>query len=206
MNSLIERKLPKGIEDKIEDVDILTDFDGTMIKEESQYMEVVAYFFCKPHEHIKFTKEVLSAYQDYKKNDNVQAFYSLFKGCPVEVLDKVTQWISQNKKWNKLIESLHPKKVGIVSRNNQRLILKYLNRLDYQPSQISLIAANIPEISGESYTGNTEIIVDNKNLIDFIRKRDFICDFEEKDILEKLGVYPKKINSGLYICERRKIF
>jgi hypothetical protein len=201
-----ERKLSKEIEDKIKDVDILTDFDGTMIKEESQYVEVLAYFFSKHNNRLEFAKEMFNMYKNYKKNGEVCNFYSLLKGCSVEVLDRITGWISQNEKWNKLIEFLKPQKIGIVSRNNKKIISKYLDELNYQSAEISLVAANNPEINEDFYTGKVEIIVNNKNLIDFIGKKEYICDVEEKDILEKLGAYPKKIKGGLYICEGRKIF
>lgn len=62
-----EGKIQKSIEEKIEDADILTDFDGTMIREESQYLEILAYFLFRDHNHIKFVKEVAKEYLDYKR-------------------------------------------------------------------------------------------------------------------------------------------
>jgi len=208
MNLVLQTKgkLSKEIEDKIEDVDILTDFDGTMIREESQYVEVLTYFFHKSNK-IGFVKEVLKEYQNCKKKEDIKGFYSLFKGCPVETLDRLVKVINQNKKWDNLIESLKPKKIGIISRNSERFISKYLDELDYRPAEISLVAANIPEIAEEVYTGKVEMIVDNKNLIDFIGKKEYICDEEEREIIEKSeNIRSERLKNGLYLCSRKKIF
>lgn len=198
--------ISKSIEERIEDVDVLTDFDGTMIKEQSQYLEVLAYFFFRNQKHIRFAKEVAKEYVDYKKNSNIRGFYSLFKGCPVETLDKIVKRLDQDEAWNELVEKLKPKKIGVISRNNNRIISEYIQQLNYPSSRISITAANIPEIKNGVYTGEAEIIIDNNNLADFIGKREYICREEEKRIVEKSGIDCKRLKGGLYICKRGKIF
>ena len=198
--------ISKDIEGKIEDVDVLTDFDGTMIKEQSQYLEVLAYFFFRNQKHIQFAKEVIKEYVDYKRNSNVQGFYSLFRGCPVEILDKIVKRLYQDEAWNGLVENLKPKKIGVISRNNKRIISEYLKQLNYPSTKINLVAANNPEIKDGVYTGEAQIIIDNNNLAEFIGKREYICREEEKRIVEKSGIDCKRFKGGLYICKRRKIF
>ena len=198
--------ISKSIEEKIENVDVLTDFDGTMIKEQSQYLEVLAYFFSRNQKHIRFAKEVAKEYVAYKRDNNIKGFYSLFKGCPVEILDNITAKLYQDEEWDELIEKEKPKKIGVISRNNNRIILKYLQQLDYPSTEIVLTAANIPDIKNEIYTGEAEIVIDNNNLADFIREREYICREEEKRIVEKSGIDCKRLKGGLYICKRRRIF
>lgn len=202
--AILERTLiNRGTE--IEDSDILTDFDGTMIKEESEYMEILAYFLKNSH-HATFLKDVIKEYIDYKKTQDVSQFYSLFKGCPVEILDNIVKHVHQDEEWNELIEKIGVKKVGIISRNNGRVISKYLDRLNFPYAEINLVAANNPEIKDGIYTGKVEMIVDNKNLADFIGKKEYICKAEEKRIIEKSGIDCKRLKGGLYICKKRKLF
>jgi hypothetical protein len=200
------REIPRSIEEKIEDADILTDFDGTMIREESQYLEILAYFLFRGHSHIKFVKEVAKEYLDYKRTKNVSGFYSLFKGCPVEVLDKVARKLSQNEEWDELIEKEKPEKIGVLSRNNWRIISEYLNRLNYPSGKINIAAANIPEIENGIYTGKSKISVNNANLASLIGKKEYICREEEKRIVEKSGINCKRLKGGLYICKKRRLF
>lgn len=202
-----EGKIQKSIEEKIEDADILTDFDGTMIREESQYLEILAYFLFRDHNHIKFVKEVAKEYLDYKRTKNVSGFYSLFKGCPVEVLDKVARKLSQKEEWDELIEKEKPEKVGVLSRNNWRIISEYLSQLNYPSSKINIAVANIPEIENGIYTGKSKISVGNENLAFLIGKKEYICKEEEKRIIEKSDDFNcKRLKGGLYICKKRKIF
>jgi phosphoserine phosphatase len=199
--------ISKSIEERIENVDLLTDLDGTMIREESQYMEVLALMFQNYQRPFSFTKELIKGYKDYKKNDDLNGFYSLFKNCPVEVLDEITKGFTLNPKWDKSIQELKPNNIGVVSRNSTRIISKYLEQLNYPISNIGLTAANIPEIKNGIYTGNVEIVVNNRNLADFINKKPYICGKEEKRIVEKSeGIQSERLKSGLYLCRRKKIF
>ena len=199
--------LNEKIEAKIREVDILTDFDGTMIKEESQYLQIYAYLlYSIGNNCLDLIKNVAKGFKDYKKNKDVSIFYSVLKGCPINVLDNVVFRCKQNEKWSKLLTKLNPQKVGIVSRNNNRFILKYLDLQQNQSWTMNITAANKPEIENEIYTGKSKIIVNNNNLIDFVRKKDYICGKDEIKILEKFGVYPKKTDTGLYICSKEKIF
>ncbi|VVB83279.1 Uncharacterised protein [uncultured archaeon] len=200
-----EGKIQKSIEEKIEDADILTDFDGTMIREESQYLEILAYFLFKDHNHIKFVKEVAKEYLDYKKNKDVSGFYSLFKGCPVKVLDKVVKRLSQNEEWDELIKKEKPGNVGVLSRNNWRIISGYLNQLNYPSGKITIAAANIPEIENGIYTGKSKISVSNENLAFLIGKKEYICKEEERKIIG--GDFNcKRLKGGIYICKKKRIF
>ena len=156
--------ISKDIEGKIEDVDVLTDFDGTMIKEQSQYLEILAYFFFRNQKHIRFAKEVAKEYVDYKRNSNIKGFYSLFRGCPVEILDKIIKRLYQDEAWNELVEKLKPKKIGVISRNNNRIISEYIQQLNYPLTKVNLVAANNPEIKNGVYTGEAQIVIDNNNL------------------------------------------
>ena len=201
-----EEMISKDIEGKIEEVDVLTDFDGTMIKEQSQYIEILAYFFFRNQKHIRFAKEVAKEYVDYKRNSNIQGFYSLFRGCPVEILDKIVKRLYQDGAWNELVEKLKPKKIGVVSRNNNRIISEYIQQLNYPLTKVNLVAANNPEIKNGVYTGEAQIVIDNNNLAEFIGKKEYICREEEKRIVEKSGIDCKRLKGGLYICKRGKIF
>jgi phosphoserine phosphatase len=199
--------LNEKLESRIKEVDILTDFDGTMIKNESQYLQVYAYLvYSIGNNHSNLIKKVMKGHINYKKNKDVSVFYSVLKGCPTDILDNIVSRCKQNEKWNTLLTKLNPKKVGIVSRNNGRFILKYLDMQKNQSWEINITAANKPEIENDIYTGEVEVIVNNNNLIDFIRKKDYICGKDEIKILEKFGVYSKKTDTGLYICSNKKIF
>jgi hypothetical protein len=192
---------------KVREVDILTDFDGTMIKEESQYLQVYAYLLYSLGNNCSdLIKKVFRGYRDYKKNKDVSVFYSVLKGCPVNILDDIVFKCKKNEKWEKLLVKLKPQKIGIVSRNNNKFILKYLDTQKNQSWTINITAANKPEIKDEIYTSKVEIIVDDSNLIDFVREKDYICGKDEIKILENFGVYPKKTDTGLYICSKEKIF
>ncbi|MCK5043872.1 hypothetical protein KAR52_02635 [Candidatus Pacearchaeota archaeon] len=199
--------LNEKLEARINEVDILTDFDGTMIKEESQYLQIYAYLsYSMGNNCLNLIKKVAKGYKDYKKNKDVSVFYSVLKGCPTNVLDDVVFRCKQNEKWNRLLAELKPQKVGVVSRNNNKFILKYLDLQKNQSWKINIIAANKPEIENEIYTGKAEIIVNNNNLIEFVRKKDYICGRDEIKILENFGIHYKKTNTGLYICSKNKIF
>lgn len=195
----------KNIEGIIKDTDILSDFDGTMVKGGTQYKEILFYFLS--HEcPFKFFKEITRTYSQYKKSKNPIEFYKLFEGCPVEILDKIAESIQQNHEWNKLISKLKPKQVGIISRNSERLISRYLDLNRYLSPQTRLIMANIPEVKNNTYTGNADILVDFNTLIKITNKKPYICGREEKKALEKMGIYAKRASNGLYICERTKFF
>lgn len=195
--------LNEKIKEKIKEVDILTDFDGTMIKEESTLLQAYSYFFNSKNK-LHFMKDIFEDYRNYKKSGDVSFFYALFKGCPVNIIDNVVNKCHQSRNWNKLIEKLRPQKIGIVSRNRQGFIIKYLD--NFNRAEINITAANKPEIENGIYTGKVEIIVNNNNLIDFVKEKDYICGKDEIKILEKFGIYPKKTDTGLYICSKEKIF
>lgn len=200
--------LTDKLKEDIGRVDILSDFDEVMVKGQNAYREVFAYFLYLPIlEKIKFMEKARRKYFEYMKTGNVRTFYEMFEGCPVEVVDKVVPNFKQNEKWYRLAEGL---KVGVVSRNNRRLILKYiishLSEFEKQHIKADIIATNEPEIAGNVYTGNVEIKVNNNNLIDFVREKDYICGDDEKRILEHFGVNSLKAGDGLYICSKQKSF
>jgi hypothetical protein len=200
--------LTNKIKSNIQKVDFLTDFDRCMIKEESPYKQVFAYFlYLHGFTRMNFLKESIKKYKDYKESGNVSIFYSLFAGCPVEVLDKTVEKYNQNKKWNSLVENL---KIGIVSRNSSRIISKYLNlnseKFKEQNSEINIVAANKPEIEDNVCTGNVELIVNNSDLVDYVKEKDYICGDDEKKILDDSGIHSMKLGNGLYICSKQKIF
>lgn len=192
-----QEKIFSEIEEKMKEVDILTDFDGTMIKEDSVSMQIYTYFFYKKDNHIGFIKNILKGYI----NKDIHCFYSLFNGCPIEIIDNIVKKFHQNERWEKLIEELKPKRIGTISRNNKRIILKHLDNL--QDKNINLIAANKPEINNNLYTGKAEVIVDNKRLIDLIKGKEYICAREERNILKEFGVYSTKLDKNLYICIKK---
>lgn len=200
--------LTNELKSKIEKVDFLTDFDRCMIKEESPSKQVFAYFlYLHGCIRMNFIKESIEKYRDYKKNGDVRIFYSLFSGCPVEIIDKTVDRYKQNRKWNRLVEKL---KIGIVSRNSYGIISKYLNlnskKLKEQNSEINIVAANNPEIKNNVYTGNVELIVNNCDLVSYVKEKDYICGDDEKKILENSGIHFMKMGNGLYICSKKKVF
>jgi hypothetical protein len=201
-------KIPKSIEEKIKNVDLLTDFDGTMIKEESEYIELLMLFFTQHKNHFNFLKDLFIEYCDYRKTKDVRGFYALFKYCPVKTFDKIANLVTINNQWKKSIEEeLKPKEVGILSRNNQRIISGCLENFNYPNAKISLVAANNPKVENGFYTGEVDVSVDNYNLADFMDGKGYICGDEEKRILEKSeGIHCERLKSGLYICRRKKIF
>ncbi len=197
------------IRKEIEKVDILTDFDEVMIKGQSPYVQIFAYFLhLDNHDRISLIKRLVKSHKDYKKDKDVSTFYSILAGCPVEVIDKTVSKYKQNKRWDKVINKLNLGKVGVISRNNDRIIVRYLNLKKLEESFIEtrVIAANNPEIKDDIYTGNVELIVNNDNLVDFVKEKDYICGREEKEILENSGINSIKIDNGLYICTKQKIF
>ena len=159
---------------------------------------------------MNFLKESIKKYKDYKESGNVSIFYSLFAGCPVEVLDKTVEKYNQNKYWDELIDKENFRKIGIISRNNYRIILKYLNlnseKFKEQNSEINIVATNKPEIENNVYIGNVKLIVNNSDLVDYVKEKDYICSSDEKKILENSGIHSIKIGNGLYICRKRRYF
>jgi len=201
---ILENHINK-MEKELESVDILTDFDGTMVRGETQYKEVLSYLL-KQNCPLKFLGEVFREYVQYQKTKDPSEFYKLFRGCPVEVLDKVASSIHQNEEWNKLISKLHPQEVGIASRNNKRIISHYLNSAQNLPSNIKIVAANEPEINQTSYTGKSDISVNFQILAEMAMKKPYICGREEKSVLEREGIYATNMGHGLYICEKSRLF
>ena len=202
-NQVIEPFQKSGIEDRIAEVDLLTDFDGTMIREESEYMEILAYFLRNPH-HARFLKEVAKEYVDYKKTKEVAGFFSLFRGCPIEVLDSLVGKIHQNEEWNEAVEKLGTENIGVLSRNNERIISKYIEQLNLPYTKVILAAANRPEIREGVYTGGAQIIVNNQTLASCIGEKEYICGEEEKRIIEREDMDCKKLKGRLYICKKRR--
>ena len=155
------------------------------------------------YERVNFTKKLIKGFYCYNVTKDVGIFYSLLKGCPVEVLNEIVNKFHKNKGWDLLIEELGHPKVGIVSRNHLKIITDYLDKFE-QPTEIDVIAANMPETKNGIYTGKVKIIVDNKNLESFVRKKDYICREERK--LFNYEFTSKKVGHGLWICSKRKIF
>jgi len=195
------------LEEKLEDVDIISDFDKTMIKEESPYIQIINSLKCTENNFFGSTKKVITAYLKYNHTKDLSFFYSIFRGCPREIIEDTSNKLKQNEEWEKLIEKINPSRVGIVSRNNHDIISKYLEKIKGNGfPDIEIIAANKPETEEGFYTGNVELVVDNKNLIDFIKKKDYICGSNEKRILDNLDLYFKKAGEGLYICSRKQFW
>jgi len=192
--------------EKIRKSDILTDFDRVMIKEQSHYMQLYSYYSSLKgfYERVNFTKKLIKGFYCYNITKDVGIFYSLLKGCPVEVLNKIASKFHRNRGWDLLIEELEHPKVGIISRNHLKVITDYLDKFE-QPTKINIIAANIPEIKNNIYTGRVKINVNNKNLENFVRKKDYICG-EERKLLNNFEFTSKKVGHRLWICSKRKIF
>ncbi len=190
---------------KIGEAEILSDFDKTEISEESAYSEVFAYLRNRPD--ISLLKNIISTYVRYKRTGDVKDFYSLFHGCPVEVLDQIALKLHQRQEWEELMQKERIKKVGIVSRNNKRIIQKFIENPKHPGLELSIVAANIPEIKDGIYTGKVEVIVNNENLSTFISDKGYICRNEERRIVEKdEGIRSESKRNGFYICWRKKIF
>jgi len=204
--------LDKKIRDNIKESDILTDFDEVVINGQSVYRQLFAYFlYLNDYGRMNFTGELIKNYMNYKKGGNISAFYSIFAGCPVEVVDKTVGKNRQNERWNNLINKLKLKKPGIVSRNSFRIISRDLDsgRFDKNDFKIKIVAANEPEIVNDVYTGEVNLIVTNNNLIDFVREKDYIHGEDEKKILESFGdsgIHIIDVGHGLYIGTKQKYF
>ncbi|MCK5150092.1 hypothetical protein KAJ87_04165 [Candidatus Pacearchaeota archaeon] len=196
--------LSEEVKSKIEKVDVLTDYDGTMVKEQGMYNLVFAYFLSLSGlNRINFVKNAVLTYKDYRKNNDVRPFYSLLKDCPVKVIDKVVEKYSPNWVWNGCVGNL---KMGIVSRNNHEIISEYL-KIKKDPSEVEIVAANKPKIENGVYTGEVELIVNNGNLVKFVEKKDYLCGKEERKILESyFKINFRKEGEGLYLCSKKKIF
>ena len=181
---------------------VLTDFDKTMIIEESILKCIKACFSESPNQ-LKFARELIRNYREYKKNSDIQEVYKLFGGCPVNVLEQITTSLHINDEWYNLIERLGLKEITIVSRNIESLISKYV-REQSLPVRVESIIANNPEIENGVYTGRVISKVNNANLASLVKGEIYICGEEEKRILEKAGLYPKSVKEkGLFIYEKR---
>lgn len=196
--------LTEKIKSEIEKVDVLTDFDETMILENSPCNQLLTYFlYLKGSNRINLIKRFIEKYPDYRK-DKLLTFYSLLAGCPIELLENSVCNYNQNIRWNVFVGNSN---IGIVSRNNSKLIMEYLKGINKDfPINAKVVAANMPEIENGSYTGRVELIVDNHNLVDYVRQKEYICGNAEKNILAGYGLYFLKIGKGLYSCTNRKIF
>jgi hypothetical protein len=191
-------------EEEIKEMDILTDFDKGMVREQTPCIEALVYLAYRHN--LKKVGELIFDYVQYKQKRDARSFYSFFKGCPVEVLDNTLNWIHPNEEWEELVKKEGIKSIGVVSRNSQRIILGHLNKRTNNGQDIRLVAANIPEINNGTYTGNVELIVELKGLAKLIGKRSYICGKEEKIALEMAGLHPLKASKNLYICESRRLF
>lgn len=202
----------KKIKDNIKESDILTDWDGVVINGQGVYRQLFAYFLSlNDYGRMNFTGELVKNYIDYKKEGDISAFYSMFAGCPVKVIDKTVGKNRQNERWNDLIDKLKLKKPGIVSRNSFRIISRDLDsgRFDKNDFKIKIVAANEPEIVNDVYTGEVNLIVTNDTLIDFVREKDYIHGKDEKRILESFGdsgIHIIDVGHGLYIGTKQKYF
>ena len=193
---------------KVRENDILSDFDGTMIRGESTYRQIFAYFsYLSGDKRISFLKKLIKNFHNCRKRDIV-FFYSMLEGCPVKILDNLASQCKENERWTKLIERRNLNKIGIISRNSSRFINEYLNFKEYG-GKADIVAANEPEIVNDIYTGGINSIVTNNTLIDFVREKDYIHGKDEKKILESFGdseIHIIDVGHGLYICSKRKIF
>jgi hypothetical protein len=198
-NAVLERT-PFSQKNEIEN---RSDFDGTMIEKESIPLEVLAYLSWKPQNKFSFALEIFKEYEAYKRTEDIEKVYSLFKGCPIEILENITPKIYLNDKWIKLVERLGLQEMTVVSRNIESVIAKFV-REQSLPVKIKSIIANNPEIENGVYTGRIIPKVNNVNLAGLVKKGIYICGEEEKRILEKAGLYPKKVKEkGLFIYEKR---
>ncbi|MEK6827640.1 MAG: haloacid dehalogenase-like hydrolase, partial [Nanoarchaeota archaeon] len=185
------------------EIELRSDFDGTMIEKESIPLEVLAYFFWKPKNKFSFALEIIKEYEIYKKTGNIEKVYSLFRGCPVEILENITPKLYLNDRWIKLVERLGLQEMALVSRNIKSFITKFV-REQSLPVKIGSIIANSPEIENGVYTGRVIPRVSNANLANLVKKGIYICGEDEKRILERAGLHPKKVKEkGLFIYEKR---
>jgi hypothetical protein len=194
--------LNTNLRGRINSVDILTDFDEVMIREQSIYMQLHSYFSFLPlKEKWGFSKNLIEAYKNYKRTEDVSLVYSLFAGCFVEVIDEIVPSLKQNLKWSDLINKLNVKKVGIISRNSTRIISKYLDfaKEFFVDMDVRIIAANELEIENGIYTGRAKLLVNNDNLKDFVYDKGYICGKDEKRILESQGFSQPFSENDLFI-------
>ena len=203
--------LSEILKHRIKNVDVLSDFDKTMIRKESAYRELFAYFSYLPcDKRVGLLRRLVKNFQNCKKRDLV-FFYSLFKGCPIEVIDKTVDRNRQNENWDELIDKENFGEIGTVSQNNYRIISGYLNlkKSEEQHIKVKMVAANEPEIVDGIYTGKVTLNVTKNNLIDFVREKDFIHGVYEKRILESFedsGIHIINVGYGLYIATKQKYF
>lgn len=194
--------LSEILKNKICSVDILTDFDEVMIKEQSMYMQLHAYFsFLSLRGKCNFSGKLIKAYKNYKRTRDVSCVYSLFAGCPVEIIEEIVPRIKQNSRWSNLIQKLNVKRVGIISRNSVRIISKYLNfaKESFRDIDLRIVVTNEPEIERGIYTGRVKLFVNNDNLKDFVYDKGYICGKDEKRILESQGFAQPSFENGLFI-------
>lgn len=199
--------LTDKLKSDIKKVDILTDFDKTMINEQSFYKQILAYFsYLRGLDRLSFLGKLMKNYEKCRTKD-VRFFYFMLKECQVKLLDEIVSGYTNNERWDELVDKLGMRSIGIVSRSNQRLISKYLNLKIGENNNIVIVAANKPEIKDDVYTGNVELVVNNDNLIDFVEEKAYICGKDEKKILERrFGIYFLNMKHGLYISTKQKIF
>ncbi len=68
------------IKDKINNVDVLTDFDEVMINNQSIHNQILAYFSFLPFKKKwNFSKAVLKAYKNYAQTKDVSFIYPFLK-------------------------------------------------------------------------------------------------------------------------------
>jgi len=91
--------------------------------------------------------------------------------------------------------------VGVVSRNNARIVSKYLDLAKdlFEDIKVDLVLANELEIQDNKYTGKGEILVNNSNLGELIQDKLYICGRDEKRILESQGFPPPSFEKGLFM-------
>ncbi|MCK9567963.1 hypothetical protein M0R72_03330 [Candidatus Pacearchaeota archaeon] len=188
-------------------IDILTDFDDTYIRENSAILAVINYFLASPNP-LRFLKNTVKGGLEYLEKKDLHSLFYLLKGCPMKLIYGVAKQLHINEEWEQIINSLGIKSVGIVSRNDYGIILKSLASLDEGLTKKQIILANKLQTYQGNCTGDIDVIIDDTNLGKKIKEsgKDYICRQQEEKILEKAGLYPKKVKSGFYIYEKRKIF
>ena len=192
---------------KLSTIEILTDFDDTYIKENSAILTVINYFLASPKP-LQFLNNILKGGLEYLEKKDLHSFFYLLKGCPIKLIDGVVKQLHTNEEWEQIVNSLGIKSVGIVSRNDYRIILKSLAGLEKGSTKKQIILANRLQTYQGICTGDVDIVIDDANLGKKIREsgKDYICRKQEEKILEKAGLYSKKIKKGFYIYEKRKVF
>jgi len=181
---------------------VVVDFDQVFIKEQTIYYEYLAYFlFLSRDKKLDFLKEAIVSYFSYKKNKDISLVYSPFGGCPVEVLDNVIYLLHANKNFINLIDSFGINSFEILSRNNKRIISKYLNLIksSFDDLTIGIYEANEPEIKKGIYTGKVNVLVNNNNLEELISNKIYICGRNEKRILSLQGLCPSYSEKNLFV-------